>query len=162
LSEHDFDGLDHIFVDRHLMQLAVVRGYLNDRIEWLPPAFVNALGYDSCTAYYDEVPARWALADREGRWRRECEGILASVISPGDETVMMDGKYFMMPPDDESELLKLRNRHTRGARWAVLARDCFWALDSYPRLLAELRNRHVCAVQTDLLMIFRLRDQHEE
>jgi hypothetical protein len=89
-SEHDFSGFDHIFVENEPMQMAVLRGYRNAAIEWLPRRFIQALGYDSCTAYYDAEPRRWRVASSIAVWRRDNDAALRSLIPPGQKVLMID------------------------------------------------------------------------
>ena len=43
-SDVDFALFDSIVVERDPMQMAVIRGYRNNAIEWLPDEFTRALG----------------------------------------------------------------------------------------------------------------------
>ena len=177
-SELDFASFDHIFVERDPMQMAVVRGYRNHAIEWVPEPFIRALGHDSCTAYYDERPERWKRADRETRWRHQCDATLESLIKPGERFIMIDeeqsgllrrrtawripfleqgGQYFGMPANDEAALDELQRQRKAGARWLIIAQSSFWAIAFYPGLMRELETHHRCEVRDSSLVVFQLR-----
>ena len=177
-SESDFASFDHVFIERDPMQMAVVRGYRNRNIEWLPQPFMRALGYDNCTAYYNERPERWKRADRDTRWRRECDAALESLIRPGDTFIMIDeeqsgllagmrgsripfleqnGQYFGMPANDEDALRELERQRQAGAKWVIITQNSFWVMQFYPGLMAELRTNHRCELRNDSLVVFRLR-----
>jgi hypothetical protein len=176
-SALDFGSFDHVFVDHGPMQMAVIRGYRNRAIEWLPAPFIQALGYPSCTAFYDERPERWTRADRETRWRQQCDAALESLIAPGEPFIMIDeeqsgllaqagrwripflereGQYFGMPADDEAALAELERQRAAGAKWLVIVENSFWVIRFYPRLMNELSTRHRCALQTTSLVVFQL------
>ena len=176
-SELDVASFDHIFIERDPMQMAIVRGYRNQAIEWLPQPFIRALGYDSCTAYYDERPERWRRADRNTRWRQACDAALAALIKPGERFIMIDeersmllsrfaasripfleqnGEYLGLPEDDEVALSELRRQRAGGAKWLVIAQNAFWVMEHYPALITELRANHRCELQNDSLVVFRL------
>lgn len=177
-SELDFSIFDHVFIERDPMQMAVVRGYRNRAIEWLPGPFIRALGYDSCTAYYDERPERWKRADRDTRWRQQCDAALESLMRPGEKFIMIDqeqsgllsrradsripfleqnGEYFGMPANDEVALSELQRQRAAGAKWLVMTQSAFWAIQFYPGLMRELHTNHRCTLQNDSLMVFELR-----
>jgi hypothetical protein len=176
-SELDFASFDHIFVERDPMHIAIVRGYLNGAIEWLPQGFIRALGYESCTAYYNERPERWKRADRNTRWRQECDAALESVIRPGERFIMVDEEksgllerlsewripflehdtqYYGMPLNDDSAINELQRQVMAGAKWLVIAQNSFWVLQFYPGLTRELHTTHHCEVQNDSFVVFRL------
>jgi hypothetical protein len=150
-SELDFASFDHIFVERDRMHIAIVRGYRNSAIEWLPKVFIRALGYESCTVYYNERPERWKRADRNARWRQECDATLESLVRPGERFIMIDveqsgllgrmvewripflehdAQYYGMPLNDESAVNELQRQLTAGAKWLIITRDSFWASSS--------------------------------
>jgi hypothetical protein len=177
-SELDFSSFDHVFIDGGPMQMAVVRGYRNRAIEWLPGPFIQALGYESCTAYYDERPERWKRADRETPWRQECDAALESLIRPGEKFIMIDedhsvllkqradsripfleqnGAYFGMPENDEGALHELQRQRAAGAKWVIIPQTSFWVIQFYPRLMRELHTSHRCRLQNDSLVVFELR-----
>lgn len=176
-SELDFAGFDHIFVERYIMQMAVIRGYLSRCIEWLPREFVRRLGYERCADYYNEQPARWKRADRETLWRQQCEDDLRTLMHPDDRFVVIDeeqsgllttvgsrripfcehdGQYWGMPANDADAMAELNRQITAGARWLVVTPNSSWAMAFYPELFKELRERHECALDNDRLTVFRL------
>jgi len=177
-SQLDFASFDHVFIEQDPMQMAVVRGYRNRAIEWLPQPFIRALGYDSCTTYYNERPERWKRADRDTRWRQECDAVLESLIRPGEKFIMIDqeqsgllgriagwripfleqsGQYFGMPANDEVALNELQRQRAAGAKWLVVTQNAFWVTQFYSGLMRELHANHHCELQNDSLVVFRLR-----
>ncbi len=177
-SELDFSSFDHIFMEHDPIQMAVIRGYRNRAIEWLPSRFIRALGYESCAAFYSEKPDRWRRADREAPRRHQCDAALEALISPGDKFIMIDqersglfantdrqripflerdGQYFGMPADDVGALAELERQRAAGARWVIITRDSLWAIGFYPRLMSELRAKHRCVLENDSLVVFQLR-----
>jgi hypothetical protein len=177
-SELDFESFDRLFVTRGSMQLAVIRGYRNHAIEWVPQRFIQSLGYESCRAFYDEKPERWKLADRETTWRQRWDGVLETLIGPREKFILIDeeqsgllakstrcripflerhGEYFGMPADDEAALAELERQRAAGATWVVISENSFWATRTYPGLMNELRTQHRCELENDSLVVFRLR-----
>src|SRR5687767_7002879 len=177
-NEVDFATFDHVHVERDLMRLVVIRGYLNRTIEWLPRAFIERLGWPSCTAYYDERPERWKLADRETRWRTRAEAEVRSVVGPGDTLILMDedqtnllaggpsrilpfvekdGAYFGMPESDDHAVAELERLRGRGARYLVVAPPTFWALTYYKGLSEHLSGRYRRVLSNDRIMIYDLK-----
>jgi hypothetical protein len=177
-SALDFASFDHVLVEQGAMQMAVIRGYRNRVIEWLPAPFIQALGYPTCRAFYAEHPERWTRADRETRWRQQCDAALEALIKPGEPFIMIDeeqsgllaqaaqwrrpflerdGQYYGMPANDDGALAELERQRAAGARWLVIAESCFWVIRFYPRLMDELSRKHRCALQTTSLVVFELR-----
>jgi len=178
-SEHDFAGFDHVFVKGDPMQLAVLRGYRNAAIEWLPRRFIRALGYDSCTAYYNERPDRWRFAPSPILlWRQAGDATLRSLINPGEKFIMIDeeksgllteaaafripflernGQYYGMPANDDDALAELERQRSAGAKWVVIAQYSFWVEEAYPRLMDELNTSHPCRLRSSALLVFELR-----
>jgi hypothetical protein len=176
-SESDFAGLDHVYVELEFMRLAVIRGYQNHAIEWLPEGFIQRLGYPSCRAFYDERPERWRLADWDTRWRSQCETELDAVVGADARFVMVDeersglmgdsrdrripflernGEYFGMPADDAQAIAEVERQRQGGARFLVLVQSSFWALEYYPGLRQHLEGRYPCRLRNDRLVVFEL------
>jgi hypothetical protein len=177
-NEVDFATFDHVHVERDLMRLVVIRGYLNRTIEWLPKAFVERLGWPSCAAYYDERPERWKLADRETRWRTRTEQEIRSVV-PADATFILvdedqtnllaserarrlpfvekDGAYHGMPESDAHAIAELERLRGRGGRFLVVAQPTFWALEYYKGLAEHLSGRYRRVLANDRIVVFDLK-----
>jgi hypothetical protein len=177
-NEVDFATFDHVHVERDLMRLVLIRGYLNRTIEWLPKPFIERLGWPSCTAYYDERPDRWKLADRETRWRTQTEAELRSILGAADPFILIDedqtnllaaeqsrklpfvekgGAYYGMPADDQHAIDELERLRARGAAFAVIAQPSFWALTYYPRFAAHLDQRYRKRMANDRVVVYELR-----
>ena len=179
-SEPDFGGFDHLFVESDPIHMAVIRGYRNRAVEWLPRRFVQAFGYESCAAYYNEQPARWRRAASPIVLRRQRgDEQLASLIAPGEKVILIDeeksglladashrripflerdGTYYGMPLDDAEALAELARQRAVGARWVVITEDSFWVRDFYPSLMAELHTKYRCMLDTEGLLVFQLNE----
>jgi hypothetical protein len=177
-SERDFADFDRIFVERDLMRLCLIRGYLSRAIEWLPPAVMRRFGYESVTAFYDEKPQRWKLADLDTRRRDLCNRELSAIIPPTARFILVDeaqsglmadaggraipfvehdGQYWGMPPDDQAAVAEVERQRQAGAAFIVFAAPALWAMTHYCGLLAHLRSRYRCVLENDRLTVFDLR-----
>lgn len=176
-SQDDFRCFDHIYVKRELMHLAVVRGYENHAIEWLPNAVVKRLGYESCRASYDAKPGRWDLADSWTRWEERVRIEVGLILAPGESFILADlaqtnamqrlgangkpfmerdGKYWGMPADDKAAIEEIERQRSAGARCMVFLAPAIWALLHYARMNAYLRKKYRCAMENEVMAVFDL------
>jgi hypothetical protein len=158
-SEHDFAGFDHIFVQRDLMRLVLIRGYLNRTIEWLPPEVMRRLGWENVTAFYDQSPKRWSLADLDTLRRQQAIGEIRQAIPEGEKFILIDedqsglgsdfpglallylekeGEYNGMPNDDAHAIAELERMKAGGAKHVVVAWTSPWVLKYYQGLAQRL------------------------
>jgi hypothetical protein len=68
-----------------------------------------------------------------------------------------DGKYWGLPPDDETALRELTRLKQTGATFVVVAWPAFWWLDVYAALHRHLRSAWNCVLDNDRLKIFTQR-----
>jgi hypothetical protein len=68
-----------------------------------------------------------------------------------------DGKYWGLPPDDNTAIQELERLRQSGANFIVFAWPAFWWLDYYAEFLQYLRSNSPCMVENDRLVVFDLR-----
>jgi SAM-dependent methyltransferase len=177
-SRNDFSGFDRVYVEHQDMRLCLIRGYLSQTVDWVPPVVMQRLGYPSMTAYYDAAPERWELADVHGRRRAAAEQELRSVVPASERFILVDemqsgllatqpgrwvpflerqGQYWGMPTGDDDAIAELDRQRAAGLGFIVFAWPSFWALTFYKGLSARLRARHRCALDTERLVVFDVR-----
>src|SRR5438094_945276 len=87
-SEHDLRGMDYLFSERNFICLALVRGYLNQTLEWIPASVMQRFGYANMAQFYASDPSRFSLADMESRRENASLSEIWSVI-PSDATYIL-------------------------------------------------------------------------
>jgi len=68
-----------------------------------------------------------------------------------------DGKYWGVPPDDDTAIRDVERLRQSGASFMVIAWPAFWWLDFYLELNRYLRSRFRCVLQNARLVVFDLR-----
>jgi phospholipid N-methyltransferase len=176
-SEQDFRQFDHIYLERDLMRLSIVRGYLSNDIEWLPQKLMQQLGYASCAAHYDERPERWELADLQTRRREATIRELSAIIGPEDRFILADemqsdlwewagrrgvpfmendGQYWGMPADDAAAIEELDRQRAAGAKFIVFISPTTWALTHYTNFAHHLAERYRKVIENDRIVVLAL------
>jgi hypothetical protein len=178
-SEHDFRGMDCVFAERDYICLAMVRGYLNQTMEWLPDAVMQRFGYASMADFYARDPARLLLADvesrREGSARSEIRMIIPSgatyilvdelqtrLAADADHRAMpfleKDGEYWGLPADSQEAIREIERMRQSGCTHIVFAWPALWWLNYYRDMMEYLRTRSRCVLESDRLRMFDLRE----
>jgi hypothetical protein len=178
-SEHDFRGMDCVFAERDYICLAMVRGYLNQTMEWLPDVVMQRFGYASMADFYARDPARLLLADvesrREGAARSEIRRIIPSgatyilvdelqtrLAADADHGAMpfleKDGEYWGLPADSQEAIREIERMRQSGCTHIVFAWPALWWLDYYREMMEYLRTRSRCVLESDRLRMFDLRE----
>jgi SAM-dependent methyltransferase len=179
-TRHDFAGFDHLYLQRDLIHLCLIRGYLSRTIEWMPAAVMQRFGYPNVTAFYNEKPERWELADVETLRRETAVRELRAVIPDPRQFLLVDemqsglmaelpqrtlpfleriGQYWGMPTNDAEAIAEVERQCAAGVHYLVFAWPTFWALTCYPGLIELLDTRHRCLLKNERLVIFEL--QHD-
>lgn len=177
-SARDFDGFDCVFAERNSICLAMVRGYLNQTIDWLPPAVTRCFGYASMTDFYAREPGRLSLADVVSQRETRCREQLHGTIPDGATYILVDelqtrlgadgartslpflehdGEYWGHPNDDVQAIAELERMRRSGCTHIVFAWPAFWWLDCYDAFTRHLRDHYDCVLENDLLVGFDLR-----
>jgi phospholipid N-methyltransferase len=178
-SEHDFRGMDCVFVERDAICLALVRGYLNQTLEWLPDAVTRRFGYASMAEFYARDPARLALADVESRRQGSALAEIRRSIPAGATYILVDelqtrlaadaerralpfleknGEYWGLPGDSQEAIREIERMRESGCTHIVFAWPAFWWLDHYREMTEYLRTRSRCVLESDRLRMFDLRE----
>ena len=176
-TRHDFVGFDHIYLQRDLICLCLVRGYLSRTTEWIPSAVMPRFGYPNVTAYYNEKPERWELADLDTLRHEAAVRELHSVIPNLRRFILVDemqsglmadepqralpflerhGQYQGMPANDADAIAELERQCAAGVQYIVFAWPTFWALTFYQGLMELLHARYRCLLKNERLVIFEL------
>jgi hypothetical protein len=177
-SEHDFRGMDVLFTQRNYMCLALVRGYLNQTMEWIPPLVAQRFGYANMADFYAREPTRLSLADSESRREDCCLSKIRSAIPAGATYILVDdaqtrlaadaehvtlpflehkGEYWGRPLDDQHAIRELERMRRRGCAYIVFAWPALWWLDSYRAFNLHLRSNYKCSFENEFLVAFDLR-----
>lgn len=177
-SEHDFRGMDYLFAERNFICLALVRGYLNQTIEWLPPAVMQHFGYANMAEFYAKDPSRLSVADVESR-RENCSlSEIRRIIPSGSTYILVDelqtrlaedahcrslpflesnGQYWGCPEDDQQAIREIERMRRSGCTHIVFAWPAMWWLDHYAALHRHLESGYRCVLENERLRIFDLR-----
>jgi hypothetical protein len=177
-SEHDFRGFDHVYTERNFLCLVLVRGYLNNSLDWIPDSVMTRLGHGTLREFYARDPMRVSLSDAASRRQAACFSELRNVIAAGSTYLLVDemqtnlsedtertplpflerdGQYWGRPQDDEQAIADLeRLRHTRGVSHIVFAWPAHWWLDYYTGFAEYLNNRYGRVIQNERLVVFDL------
>lgn len=177
-SEHDFRGMDYLFAERDSICLAMVRGYLNQTLEWIPAAVTQRFGYASMADFYARDPARLAVADVESRRQGSALYEICLVIPAGATYILVDelqthladdaehrvlpflerdGEYWGHPSDSEQAIREIERMRQSGCTHVVFAWPAMWWLEYYREMTEYLRTRHRCVLESNRLTIFDLR-----
>jgi hypothetical protein len=177
-SERDFGGMDYVFAERDFVCLALVRGYLNQSMEWVPGAVMQRLGHPGMAEFYAQDPLRLSLADMETRRQDASLAEINSIIPAGATYILVDemltrlaqdpghktlpflennGQYWGPPADDEQAVAGLERLRQGGCSHVVFAWPSHWWLDHYREFAEHLRGRYPCALENGRLVIFDLR-----
>lgn len=70
-----------------------------------------------------------------------------------------DEAYWGVPADSETAIDELARMRNRGMQFFIIAWPAFWWVDCYPAFMDHLRIRFLCALESDILMIFDLRNK---
>ena len=178
-SEHDFRGMDCLFAERDFICLAMVRGYLNQTMEWLPAPVMQRFGYASMAEFYARDPARLSLADVESRRQGSALTEIGMVIPSGATYILVDelqtrlaadaehtalpflerdGEYWGPPADSQDAIREIERMRQSGCTHIVFAWPAMWWLDYYRDMTEYLRTRHRRVLESDRLRIFDLRE----
>ena len=177
-SKHDFNGMDCLFVERNFICLAMVRGYLNQTLEWVPPAVTRCFGYASMAEFYAGEPSRLSLADVESRRETLCLSEIRNTVPSGATYILVDeqqtrlgsdrerislpfleknGEYWGRPTDDGHAIDEIERMRRSGCTHIVFAWPAMWWLDCYEALNHYLRSNYRCVLESELLVAFDLR-----
>jgi hypothetical protein len=178
-SEHDFRGMDYVFAERDFICLAMVRGYLNQTMEWIPPAVMQRLGYRTMREFYAKDPSRLSLADVETRRHSLSLSDIQRIIPAGATYILVDelqtrlteasdhrtlpflenhGEYWGPPGDDAQAIAEIERMRGSGCSHIVFAWPALWWLDHYKGMAQHLRNQYRCPLENGRLTIFDLRN----
>jgi hypothetical protein len=177
-SEHDFRGMDCLFAERDFICLALVRGYLNQTLEWLPDSVMQRFGYASMAEFYARDPARSSVADVESRRQAAALSEIRAIIPPGATYILVDelqtrlaagaehralpflernGEYWGLPADSQEAIREIERMRRSGCTHIVFAWPALWWLDYYGAMTEYLRARSRCVLESDRLRMFDLR-----
>jgi phospholipid N-methyltransferase len=177
-SEHDFRGMDHLFAERNFICLAMIRGYLNQTLEWIPPSIMQQFGYANTAEFYARDPSRLSLADVESRRENLSMSELRSTIPSGATYILVDelqtrlgadahrrslpflehnGEYWGRPADDQQAISEIERMRKAGCTHIVFAWPSMWWLDHYAELYRHLQSGFRCVLENERLIVFDLR-----
>jgi hypothetical protein len=176
-SEHDFRGMDYLFAERDFICLAMVRGYMNQTMEWIPPAVMQRFGYANMAEFYAKDPARFSLADVESRRHALSLSEIRSIIPSGAAYILVDelqtrlgedadyntlpflennDEYWGRPADSQQAIREIGRMRESGCTHIVFAWPAIWWLDHYKDMADYLRTRNRCLLENSRLAIFEL------
>jgi phospholipid N-methyltransferase len=177
-SEHDFRGMDYLFAERNFICLAMIRGYLNQTMEWIPPAVMQRFGYANMAEFYARDPSRLSLADIESRRENLSLSEIRSTIPSGATYILVDelqtrlagdahrrslpflennGEYWGRPADDQQAISEIERMRKSGCTHIVFAWPAMWWLDHYAGLHQHLQSGFRCVLENERLIVFDLR-----
>lgn len=70
-----------------------------------------------------------------------------------------DGKYWGLPPDDETAIRELTRLQQKGAAFVVFSWPAHWWFDYYPRFHKHLRTQFPSVLDNDRVTVFDLREK---
>ncbi len=176
-SEHDFRGMDHLFAERNFICLAIIRGYLNQTMEWVPPTVTQRFGYANMAEFYAKDPSRLSLADVESRRENLSLSEIRSTI-PSGVIILVDelqtrlasdgerrtlpflekkGEYWGRPADDQQAISEIERMRRSGCSHIVFAWPAMWWLDYYRGFKDYLCSNYNCVLHNERLVAFDLR-----
>src|SRR5262245_55159131 len=100
-SEHDFRDMDYLFAERNVICLALIRGYLNQTMEWISPAAMQRFGYADMAEFYARDPSRLSLADVQSRRENLSLPEIRSTIPSGATYILVDELQTRLASDGE-------------------------------------------------------------
>jgi len=177
-SEHDFRGMDHLFAERNFICLTMIRGYLNQTLEWIPPSVMQQFGYANTAEFYARDPSRLALADVESRRENLSMSEIRSTIPSGATYILVDemqthlgvdayrrslpflehnGEYWGRPADDQQAISEIERMRKSGCTHIVFAWPSMWWLDHYAEFYRHLQSGFRCVLENERLIVFDLR-----
>lgn len=178
-SEHDFRGMDYLFAERDFVCLAMVRGYLNQTMEWIPASVMQRFGNASMGEFYARDPKRLAAADVQSRRQGSAVSEIRTIVSSGATYILVDelqtrladdpehrtlpvlernGEYWGLPADSQEAIREIERMRQSGCTHIVFAWPAMWWLDYYREMTEYLRTRKRCVLENDRLTIFDLRE----
>jgi phospholipid N-methyltransferase len=177
-SEHDFRGMDAFFAERNFICLALIRGYLNQTMEWIPPVVMQRFGYADMAEFYARDPSRISLADVQSRQESLSLPEICSIIPSGATYILVDelqtrlpsrgerrtvpflekdGQYWGRPGDDHQAISEIERLRKSGCGHIVFAWPAMWWLDYYKGFNQYLRSNFHCTLDNERLVAFDLR-----
>jgi phospholipid N-methyltransferase len=177
-SEHDFRGMDYLFAERNFICLALIRGYLNQTMEWIPPAAMQRFGYADMAEFYARDPSRLSLADVQSRRENLSLPEIRSTIPSGATYVLVDelqtrlasdgerrsvpflekdGKYWGRPADNRQAITEIERLRKTGCTHIIFAWPALWWLNYYEGFNQYLRSNFYCTLDNERLVAFDLR-----
>jgi phospholipid N-methyltransferase len=178
-SEHDFRGMDYLFVERDFICLAMIRGYMNRTMKWIPPAVMQRFGYANMAEFYAKNPARLSLADIESRRHDLSLSEIRSLIPSGATYILVDelqtriaeeadyktlpflehnNQYWGRPADSQQAISEIERMRKSGCTHIIFAWPAMWWLDHYKEMTDYLRTRSRCILENSRLTVFDLRE----
>lgn len=97
--------MDHLFAERDFICLAIVRGYMNQTMEWIPPAVMLRFGYANMADFYAKDPTRLSLADIESRRHGLSLSEIRSIIPSGTIYILVDELQTRLAENTEYKVL---------------------------------------------------------
>lgn len=179
-SEHDFRGMDYLFAERNFICLALIRGYLNRTMEWIPPAVMQRFGYADMAEFYAREPSRVSSADVQSRQANSSLLEIRSIIPSGTTYILVDelqtglasgterravpflekdGQYWGRPADDQQAITEMERLRRSGCTHIIFAWPAMWWLDYYQGFNQYLRSNFSCALDNERIVAFDLRGQ---
>jgi hypothetical protein len=170
--------MDYLFAGRNFICLAMIRGYLNQTMDWIPPAVMHRFGYTNMAEFYTRDPSRLSLADVDSRRENLSLAEIHSTIPSGVTYILVDelqtrlasdahrrsvpfleknGEYWGRPADDRQAISELERMRKSCCTHIVFAWPAMWWLDYYQGLNQYLRSNFHCALEDEHLVIFDMR-----
>ena len=177
-SEHDFRGMDCLFAERNFICLAMIRGYLNQTTEWIPPAVMQHFGFANMGEFYARDPSRLSVADVQSRRESLSLSEIRRAIPSGATYILVDelqtrladdahcrslpflennGEYWGSPEDDRQAISELERMRKSGCTHIVFAWPAMWWLDYYTGLHRHLESGFRRVLKNERLIVFDLR-----
>jgi hypothetical protein len=177
-SEDDFRSMDHLFAERDFICLAMVRGYMNQTMEWIPAAVMQRFGYANMAEFYAKDPARLSLSDIESRRHGLALSEIRSIIPCGATYILVDelqtrlaedadyktlpflennNEYWGRPADSQEAIREIERMRKSGCTHIIFTWPAMWWLDHYKEMTDFLRTRNRCILENSRLTIFDLR-----
>jgi phospholipid N-methyltransferase len=177
-SEHDFRGMDYLFAERNFICLAMIRGYLNQTMDWIPSAVMQHFGYSNMAELYARDPSRLSVADVATRRENLSLSEIRRTIPAGATYILLDelqtrlpsdthckslpfleknGEYWGCPADDQQAISEIARMRNSGCTHIVFAWPAMWWLNHYAGLHQYLNSNFRCVLENERLIIFDLR-----
>jgi hypothetical protein len=177
-SEYDFRGMDYLFAQRNFICLALIRGYLNQTMEWIPSAATQRFGYTDMAEFYARDPSRLSLADVQSRRENLSLPEIRSTIPSGATYVLVDelqtrlasdgerrsvpflekdGKYWGRPADNRQAITEIERLRKTGCTHIIFAWPALWWLNYYEGFISISGPIFICTLDNERLVAFDLR-----